>query len=278
MSLYGVQKVIYELNRSPQALQRFRSAPDEYLSAYELDPQETQALQQPDIGLLYVLGVNGQLLMHFAAAAGLPSAAVNATFWQALTVGMATAFEPANLMFCFIGAFLGTAVGVLPGIGGTQRLTRAVGKAKAMEMCLTGRFIDAVEAERCGIVARIVPADELLEAQALLRRMPVGDKVVEAILDLVRACRPTEPEGVALAGHLAWGPGPRAAQALMLTVRARALLDGRLAPSIADVAAMARPVLEHRMALSFAARARGETLTGLIDRVTSRTLRLEAAA
>ncbi|QRR33683.1 aromatic ring-opening dioxygenase subunit LigA [Hydrogenophaga sp. YM1] len=70
MSLYGVQKVIYELNRSPQALQRFRSAPDEYLSAYELDPQETQALQQPDIGLLYVLGVNGQLLMHFAAAAG----------------------------------------------------------------------------------------------------------------------------------------------------------------------------------------------------------------
>jgi MoxR-like ATPase len=64
----------------------------------------------------------------------------------------------------------------------------------------------------------------------------------------------------------------------MLTVRARALLDGRLAPSIADVAAMARPVLEHRMALSFAARARGETLTGLIDRVTTRTLRLEAAA
>jgi MoxR-like ATPase len=108
--------------------------------------------------------------------------------------------------------------------------------------------------------------------------MPVGDAVVEAILDLVRACRPGEPEGADLAGSLAWGPGPRAAQALMLTVRARALLDGRLAPSIADVAAMARPVLEHRMALSFAARARGETLTGLIDRVTTRTLRLEAAA
>ena len=97
-------------------------------------------------------------------------------------------------------------------------------------------------------------------------------------MDLVRACRPGEPEGADLAGSLAWGPGPRAAQALMLTVRARALLDGRLAPSIADVAAMARPVLEHRMALSFAARARGETLTGLIDRVTTRTLRLEAAA
>lgn len=124
----------------------------------------------------------------------------------------------------------------------------------------------------------VFDAESLMAAQSVIRRMPVGDAVVEAILDLVRACRPGEAEGADLAGALAWGPGPRAAQALMLTVRARALLDGRLAPSVADIAAMARPVLEHRMALSFAARARGETLTGLIDRVTSRTLRLEAAA
>jgi len=124
----------------------------------------------------------------------------------------------------------------------------------------------------------VFDAESLIAAQSVIRRMPVGDAVVEAILDLVRACRPGEAEGTDLAGSLAWGPGPRAAQALMLTVRARALLDGRLAPSVADIAAMARPVLEHRMALSFAARARGETLTGLIDRVTSRTLRLEAAA
>ena len=124
----------------------------------------------------------------------------------------------------------------------------------------------------------VFDAESLIAAQSVIRRMPVGDTVVEAILDLVRACRPGEAEGTDLAGSLAWGPGPRAAQALMLTVRARALLDGRLAPSVADIAAMARPVLEHRMALSFAARARGETLTGLIDRVTSRTLRLEAAA
>ncbi len=124
----------------------------------------------------------------------------------------------------------------------------------------------------------VFDAESLIAAQAVIRRMPVGEAVVEAILDLVRACRPGEAEGTDLAGSLAWGPGPRAAQALMLTVRARALLQGRLAPSLADVAAMARPVLEHRMALSFAARARGETLTGLIDRVTSRTLRLEAAA
>lgn len=70
MSLYSVQKVIYELNRSPEALSRFRSAPQDYLASHELTPQEAQALLEADIGLLYVLGVNGQLLMHFAAAAG----------------------------------------------------------------------------------------------------------------------------------------------------------------------------------------------------------------
>ncbi|MEN9408442.1 MAG: hypothetical protein RL216_416 [Pseudomonadota bacterium] len=125
---------------------------------------------------------------------------------------------------------------------------------------------------------QVFTAEELIAAQGVLRRMPVGDQVVEAILDLVRGCRPGEPEGRDLADSLSWGPGPRAAQALMLTVRARALLDGRLAPSVADVAAMARPVLTHRMALSFAARARGESLAGIIDRTVQRRLGLEAAA
>ena len=113
---------------------------------------------------------------------------------------------------------------------------------------------------------------ELIAAQALVRRMPVGETVVEAILDLVRSCRPGEAEGAALEGVLSWGPGPRAAQALMLMARARALLSGRLVPSTEDVAALARPVLEHRMSLSFAARARGETLQGVIDRVAGRVL------
>lgn len=125
---------------------------------------------------------------------------------------------------------------------------------------------------------QVFSAEDLLSAQKVLRQMPVGDSVVEAILDLVRACRPGEPEGRDLANSLSWGPGPRAAQALMLTVRARALLDGRLAPSVSDVAALAKAVLSHRMALSFAARARGETLSGLIETVTAKTLRLEAAA
>ena len=125
----------------------------------------------------------------------------------------------------------------------------------------------------------VFTAGELLEAQTLLRRMPVGDAVVEVILDLVRACRPgdaTAPERVR--ESVGWGPGPRAAQALMLTVRARALLDGRLAPSVDDVAAMARPVLSHRMALTFAARARGEGLADVIGDAVARVTRIEAAA
>ncbi|MCA3446377.1 MAG: MoxR family ATPase [Rhodobacter sp.] len=127
-------------------------------------------------------------------------------------------------------------------------------------------------------VHQVFTAEDLLAAQAVLRRMPVGDRVVGMILDLVRACRPQEPEGAALADVLSWGPGPRAAQALMLTVRARALLHGRLVPDADDVRALARPVMIHRMALSFAARARGESLGAVIDGVVARLSALEAAA
>jgi len=131
-----------------------------------------------------------------------------------------------------------------------------------------------------GAALEVFTPQTLLEAQALVRRMPVGESVVSAILDLVRAARPDTPEGdPKLADTLSWGPGPRAAQALMLAVRARALIEGRLAPSAEDVLALARPVLSHRMALSFAARARGETLSAVIDRLAARaTGSLEDAA
>jgi len=130
-----------------------------------------------------------------------------------------------------------------------------------------------------GAVRPVFTAENLLVAQNLLRRMPVGDSVVELILDLVRAFRPDEAEAAQdVRDSVAWGPGPRAAQALMLTVRARALLDGRLAPSAEDVLAMARPVLSHRMALNFAARARGESLQALIDETATRLIGKKAAA
>jgi MoxR-like ATPase len=112
-------------------------------------------------------------------------------------------------------------------------------------------------------------AEDLQAAQRLVRRLPVGESVVEAILALVRSARPG-PEGGEAAKAIAWGPGPRASQALMLAVRARALLDGRYAPSVDDVLELAEPVLKHRMALTFAARADGETIPAIIGKLKAR--------
>ncbi len=110
----------------------------------------------------------------------------------------------------------------------------------------------------------------LARAQALVRAIPVGERVVDAVLALVRGARPETPAEALISRHVAWGPGPRAAQALMLATRARALLDGRLSPSLDDVAALAHPVLRHRMALNFSARAEGVVLGELIDRLVGR--------
>lgn len=111
----------------------------------------------------------------------------------------------------------------------------------------------------------ITPA-RLLEIQALIRRMPVPESVVEAILKLVRSARPGNGNDFA-DSRIAWGPGPRAGQALMLTARARALYQGRFAPSIDDIAALAGPVLQHRMALTFAARADGVSMKDVIAKL-----------
>ena len=115
----------------------------------------------------------------------------------------------------------------------------------------------------------VLTADELRAAQRLVRRVPVGESVVEAILRLVRSGRPDVTDIPEARESIAWGPGPRASQALMLAARARALLDNRLSPSIDDVVALAGPVLRHRMALTFAARADGITIGQIIDRLTA---------
>ncbi|MAU23148.1 MAG: AAA family ATPase [Martelella sp.] len=120
-----------------------------------------------------------------------------------------------------------------------------------------------------GTASPVLSAARLMEIQRLIRKMPVSESVLEAILALVRAARAGE-------GHaetdrdVAWGPGPRAGQSLMLTARARALYQGRLAPSVDDVRALAGPVLQHRMALTFAARAEGKTVTDVIAAIAQR--------
>ena len=118
-------------------------------------------------------------------------------------------------------------------------------------------------------VEQILTAQELMAIQRLVRHLPVPDKVVEAILKLARSARPGTGAGADTDRLIAWGPGPRASQALMLAVRAKALIDGRLAPSVDDVVALAEPVFKHRMALTFAARAEGATPTAVINRLAA---------
>lgn len=118
-------------------------------------------------------------------------------------------------------------------------------------------------------VNAVMTAAQLRDMQMLVRQMPVPESVVTAILDLVRSARPGNGADVT-DKHVSWGPGPRAGQALMLCARARALYDGRLAPSIDDIHALAEPVLQHRMALSFAARAEGMTMRSVIADLVGR--------
>ncbi len=119
------------------------------------------------------------------------------------------------------------------------------------------------------VLSPVMDGPSLRAAQRLVRRIPVGDTVIEAILGLVRRGRPDSTDLDQVRRHVAWGPGPRAAQALMLACRARALLDGRLSPSIDDVAALAPPILRHRMALSFAARADGISVNDMVARLVA---------
>jgi MoxR-like ATPase len=115
----------------------------------------------------------------------------------------------------------------------------------------------------------ILSPQELMATQRLVRQIPVPDKVVEAILRLVRSARPGPDASEETSRFVAWGPGPRASQALMLAVRAKALVDGRLAPSVDDVIALAEPVLKHRMALTFVARTEGQEVGAIIARLAS---------
>ncbi|MEO1608792.1 MAG: MoxR family ATPase [Pseudomonadota bacterium] len=115
----------------------------------------------------------------------------------------------------------------------------------------------------------VLSGADLIAMQRLVRIMPVSDKVIEAILALVRAARPGPEAADEVNRLVSWGPGPRASQALMLAIRAKAMIEGRLAPSVEDVVSLAEPILKHRMALTFAARAEGENISAVIARLAS---------
>lgn len=129
------------------------------------------------------------------------------------------------------------------------------------------RMILATTGSREEKPPQVFSADEVIAAQDLVRKLPIGESVVDGILSLVQAGRPEQSRIESVRKHVSWGPGPRAAQALMLASRAYALLDGRLSPSMDDVLMLAPSVLKHRMALRFSARAEGVSLGSIIQEI-----------
>lgn len=116
----------------------------------------------------------------------------------------------------------------------------------------------------------VFTAKKLQDAQKIVRDIPVGDNVADAILKLVRQARPDSTDSGLIKKYIAWPPGPRASQALVMACKARALLDSRLSPSVDDVKEMAAPVLRHRMATTFSAQADGHSVDSLITTLTDK--------
>ncbi len=117
-------------------------------------------------------------------------------------------------------------------------------------------------------IKQVVEKQDLLDAQILVRDMPIGENVVETILQLVRSLRPDENANNMVNDYVTWAPGPRGSQSLILATRAKALLDGREAPVVGDVIDLAAPVLRHRMALNYKARAENITIEDIITSIT----------
>jgi MoxR-like ATPase len=134
------------------------------------------------------------------------------------------------------------------------------------------RMLAATTAAEAPVVRAVMTREELQRSQRLVRRMPVSERLVDAILAIVRSARPTENAETKVRDFVAWGPGPRASQALSLVARALALIEGRRAPSLEDLRRLAKPVLRHRMALNFAARAQGVTMDDFIDDILAKAL------
>jgi MoxR-like ATPase len=120
------------------------------------------------------------------------------------------------------------------------------------------------------VVRPILDAEKLIAMQSLVRRMPVPETVLEAILRLIRSARPEQTDHPGVKKRVDWGPSPRAGQALMLAARSRALLRGRLAPSLDDIEALAEPALGHRMALAYDPTGQGGTLSALIQELAAK--------
>lgn len=118
-------------------------------------------------------------------------------------------------------------------------------------------------------VKSVFSSEDLINMQKIVRTIPVGENIVDAILHLVRQCRPEETNSDSVKKYVSWAPGPRASQALMMTCRAKAFIEGRSAPSVQDVIDLSVPVLKHRMELNYEASADNVSIKDIIEELAA---------
>ena len=221
--------------------------------------------------------IAGLALAVFVAWAALDAVNSGLTFFYSVPVGLAAwwfggrAGLAVALLCCVLYA-VGGAVHPIPEFVLGFFLRAVFFLAVAAVVAWIAARVRALEhsAEELEAIRAALTPTDLMAAQALVRRLPIGQSVVDAILKLVRAGRPETSDLDVVRQRVAWGPGPRASQAFMLAARARAIIQRRLAPSIDDVVALAGPILRHRMAVNFSARAEGVTVETVIAQMCAR--------
>ena len=117
----------------------------------------------------------------------------------------------------------------------------------------------------------ILSSNELLEIQNFIKDIPVGESVVQYILNIIKQSRPETSEVKSVKENILWGPSPRASLALMTTCRAKAFIENRYSPSVFDVQSLVKPVLSHRLKLSISAKAENVNIEEILDDVINYT-------
>ena len=117
----------------------------------------------------------------------------------------------------------------------------------------------------------ILASNELLDIQNFIKEIPVGESVVQYILNVIKQSRPETSEIKSVKENILWGPSPRASLALMTTCRAKAFLENRYSPSVFDVQSLLKPVLSHRLKLNISAKAENVQVEEILDDVINYT-------